>query len=474
MSKHTGFMEYAREDPQKLPVKERVLVFDEFEGLLPLDKLEIQAARCMDCGIPYCHSFGCPIKNRIPEWNNMVHKGDWRRALDLLHDTNNFPEFTGKICPAPCEASCTLSINQPPVTIKHIELEIVERGWKEGWIVPEPAPYKTGKKVAIIGSGPAGLCAAQELARLGHEVIVYERSDRIGGLLRYGIPDFKLDKSSIDRRIEQMESEGVQFRTGENAGVSVGARDLTEEFDAIGITAGSIVPRDLPIQGRNLDGIHFAMKFLTQQNRRVAGDIIPPDESIIARDKHVIVIGGGDTGSDCIGTSRRQGAKSIHQLEILQRPPDERAPANPWPVWPNIFRISSSQEEGCERMFGILTKKFTGENNRVKKIECVKVEWLQGSRSKPPKFKEISGSEFELNAGLVLLAMGFVRPEHGPLVKDLSLDLDKAGNIIVDSKYMTSRERVFAAGDCVTGQSLVVRAMYEGRQLAKGIDLYLD
>ena len=474
MSKHTGFMEYEREDPQKLPVKERVLGFDEFEGLLPFDRLEKQATRCMDCGIPYCHSFGCPIKNRIPEWNNMVHKGDWRRALDLLHDTNNFPEFTGKICPAPCEASCTLSINQPPVTIKHIELEIVERGWKEGWIVPEPAPYKTGKKVAIIGSGPAGLCAAQELARLGHEVIVYEKSDRIGGLLRYGIPDFKLDKASIDRRIEQMESEGVRFRTGENAGVTVGARDLTEEFDAIGITAGSIVPRDLPIQGRNLDGIYFAMKFLTQQNRRVAGDIVPPEESIIAKDKHVIVIGGGDTGSDCIGTSRRQGAKSIHQLEILQRPPDERGPANPWPVWPNIFRISSSQEEGCERMFGILTKKFTGENNRVKKIECVKVEWLQGSRSKPPKFKEISGSEFELNAGLVLLAMGFVRPEHGPLVKDLSLDLDKAGNIIVDSKYMTSRERVFAAGDCVTGQSLVVRAMYEGRQLAKGIDLYLD
>ncbi len=473
MAKPTGFLEYTREDPPKRAIRERVLDFIEFEGMLPYDRLQKQAARCMDCGVPHCHTFGCPIKNRIPEWNDMVYRGNWKRALDLLHSTNNFPEFTGKICPAPCEAACTLSINLPAVSIKHIELQIVERGWKEGWIRPEPAPFKTGKRVAVIGSGPAGLCAAQQLARKGHAVVVFEKDDRIGGLLRYGIPDFKMEKHLIDRRAEQMEGEGVEFRTGINAGVDISAEDLSRQFDAVALTVGSRIPRDLPIPGRNLNGIYFAMDFLTQQNRRNAGDSIPAEKTISAKGRNVVVIGGGDTGSDCIGTSRRQRAKSIYQLEILERPPDERSPDNPWPVWPNTFRTSTSQEEGVERKFAVLTKEFLGENGRVARLRCTKIIWNRDNSSKPG-FEEIPGSEFEIEADLVLLAMGFIHPEHGALVNNFELEMDSRGNIKVDSSYMTSRRGIFAAGDCQIGQSLVVRAMYFGRQMAEGIEKYLE
>ena len=473
MGKPTGFLEYTREDPEKREVQDRILDFNEFEGMLPHDRLEKQAARCMDCGVPHCHAFGCPIKNRIPEWNEMVHRGNWQRALDLLHSTNNFPEFTGKICPAPCEAACTLSINQPAVSIKHIELQIVERGWQEGWIKPEPAPFKTGRRVAVIGSGPAGLSTAQQLARKGHGVVVFEKDSRIGGLLRYGIPDFKMDKRGIDRRMEQMEAEGVEFRTGINAGVDITLDELMRAYNAVVITVGSRVPRDLPVPGRDLKGIYFAMDFLTQQNKRIAGDNLALEKTISAKDKTVVVIGGGDTGSDCIGTSKRQGAKAVFQFEILGEPPMERTPDNPWPTWPNIFRTSSSQEEGIERKFSLLTKEFSGAGGRLEKMRCSHIKWSAEAAGNSA-FTEIPNSEFELGVDLVLLAMGFVHPEHGPLIKDFDLELDGRGNLIIDENYMTSKKGVFSAGDCQTGQSLVVRAMYHGRQAANGVDKYLE
>ena len=473
MVKPTGFLEYPQEKPPYRPVEERIHDYQEVEQFLPKDRLEIQAARCMDCGIPYCHVFGCPVVNRIPEWNDMVHRKQWRKALAFLHATCNLPEITGRVCPAPCEAACTLSINLPPVTIRHIELQIVETGWQEGWIRPEPAPRKTGKKAGIIGSGPAGLAAAQQLARKGHEAVVFEKANRVGGLLRYGIPDFKLEKWVIDRRLEQMRAEGVVFETGVNAGTDISVKYLQRTFDAIVIAAGATEPRDLPVPGRDLPGIHFAMDFLIRQNMRIAGEIPPSDEEMTARDKHVVVIGGGDTGSDCVGTSRRQGAREITQLELLPMPPADRPVNNPWPTWPVIMRTSSSQEEGCTRLWSVSTKEFLGSRNGVEKLRCVKLEWSEPDENGRTTFREIPGSEFELKADLVLLAMGFVHLEHGPLVRDLGLGTDPRGNLLVDSGLMTTAPGVFAAGDSMVGASLIGRAIDFGRKAAGGVDRYL-
>jgi glutamate synthase (NADPH/NADH) small chain len=469
----TGFMEYPQEKPPYRQVEERVRDFREVETFLPQDRLEIQAARCMDCGIPYCHAIGCPVKNRIPEWNDMVHRKQWRKALALLHSTCNLPEITGRVCPAPCEPACTLSINLPPVTIRHIELQIVEKGWEEGWIRPEPALRKTGRRVAVVGSGPAGLAAAQQLARKGHEVVVFEKAGRIGGLLRYGIPDFKLEKWVIDRRLEQMRAEGVDFETGVNVGTDVTVRYLRGAFDAIVITAGATVPRDLPVPGRELAGIHFAMDFLTQQNMENNGETIPEGEKISAAGKRVVVIGGGDTGSDCVGTSRRQGAREIHQIEIMPKPPEERHLYNPWPTWPIIMRASSSHEEGCERQWSVSTKEFLGRQGDVEKLACVRIEWSEPDENGRSTFREVPGSEFTLGANLVLLAMGFVHVEHGPLVRDLDLALDARGNLSVDIEQMTSSPGVFTAGDSMVGASLVVRAIDQGRTAAESVHRYL-
>jgi glutamate synthase (NADPH) small chain len=473
VAKPSGFLEHPRESPPYRPVEERIRDYNEVELFLPKDRLETQASRCMDCGVPFCHAFGCPVVNRIPEWNDMVHRKQWRKALDLLHSTCNLPEITGRVCPAPCEAACTLAINTPPVTIRHIELQIVEMGWQQGWIAPEPAPRRTGKKVGIVGSGPAGLAAAQQLARRGHEVVVFEKAGRVGGLLRYGIPDFKLEKWVIDRRLEQMRAEGVVFETGVNAGTDVSERYLRRTFDAILIAAGATVPRDLNVPGRELPGIHFAMDFLTRQNMRISGELLPPGGEISARDKRVVVIGGGDTGSDCVGTSRRQGAREVHQLELLPKPPEDRPAANPWPTWPQTMRTSSSHEEGCERSWSVSTKEFVGSDGGVEKLRCVRLEWSEPDESGRRYFREVPGSGFELAADLVLLAMGFVHVEHGPLVRDLGVATDGRGNLVVDASLMTNAPGVFAAGDSMYGASLVVRAIDLGRKAAGGIDLYL-
>jgi glutamate synthase (NADPH/NADH) small chain len=473
MAKPTGFMEYTRENPCKRAVDERISDYKEIEQFLSLDKLEEQAARCMDCGVPSCHAFGCPVGNRIPDWNDMIYQGQWKRALELLHSTNNFPEITGRICPAPCETACTLGINDQPVTIRHIELQIIERGFQEGWVQPRIPEKKTGKRVVIIGSGPAGLAAAQQLTRAGHDVTVFEKDDRIGGLLRYGIPDFKMEKKYIDRRLDQMRAEGVRFETEVNVGADISPRFLQRSFNAILITAGATVPRDLDVPGRELSGIYFAMEFLTQQNRIVAGDSLSPENPIHASGKDVVVIGGGDTGSDCVGTSRRQGAKSITQIEILPKPPEGRGPDNPWPEWPDIVRSSTSHEEGCERKWSILTKSFHGADGQVQSLECIQIEWSDPDKNGRRSFKEIPGSGFELKADLILFATGFVHVEHGRIVKDLKLKLDKRGNIQIDSNYMTNADGVFAAGDSVTGASLVVRAIAQGRQAAAGLNRYL-
>jgi glutamate synthase (NADPH/NADH) small chain len=466
MGKPTGFMEYTREMPQRRPVSERIN--DWFEIYLPFPEhnIKAQGARCMDCGVPFCHT-GCPLNNIIPDWNDLVYRGRWKEAIRVLHSTNNFPEFTGRICPAPCEAACVLGINEPPVTIKQIEKMIVDRGFEEGWIRPQPPEFRTGKRVAVVGSGPAGLAAAQQLVRAGHDVTVFEKADRIGGLLRYGIPNFKMEKSLIERRIAQMRAEGVNFIVSAHVGVNVGVADLRKEFDALLLAGGSEQPRDLRAPGRDLKGIHFAMEFLPQANRRCEGDAIPDSEAILATGKDVVIIGGGDTGADCLGTSHRQRARSVNQFELLPLPPEQRSPQTPWPLWPMQLRVESSHEEGGTRMWSIATTGFSGdENGRVSKLHAVRV-------GPPPAFEPIPGSEFSMDTNLVLLAMGFLGPVRNGMIEQLGVQLDRRGNVLADSNYMSTVPGVFAAGDMRRGQSLVVWAIAEGRKAARGIDEYL-
>jgi len=475
MGKPTGFLEVERADRGYDKPAARKKSWKEFVKPLPAPVLRAQASRCMDCGIPFCHE-GCPVNNLIPDWNNLVYREQWRQALVTLHSTNNFPEFTGRICPAPCEASCTLNIDDNPVTIKTIECAIVDRGWQEGWIAPQPPARRTGKRVAVIGSGPAGMACAQQLARAGHAVTLFEKADRIGGLLRYGIPDFKMEKGLIDRRIEQMRGEGVEFRTSVEIGVDVSVDQLAAEYDALALTGGAELPRDLEVPGRELAGIHFAMDFLPQQNKRVAGDPEPvaaPQGTITAKGKHVVVIGGGDTGSDCIGTSIRQGARSITQLEILPKPPDRENKSLVWPDWPLKLRTSSSHEEGCERDWAVLTKRALGADGHVEALECVRVEWLQGPDGRWA-MQEMPNSSFELKADLVLLAMGFLGPRKAGMIEQAGIKLDPRGNVAANTlDYQSSVPKIFAAGDMRRGQSLVVWAIREGRQCARAIDEFL-
>jgi glutamate synthase (NADPH/NADH) small chain len=464
MGKVTGFMEYTREVPGRRPPAERIKDWFEIYHPFPDESIRTQGARCMDCGVPFCHT-GCPVNNIIPDWNDMVFRGRWREAIRVLHSTNNFPEFTGRICPAPCEASCVLAINEPAVTIKNIEKTIVDRAWQEGWIVPEPSAKKTGKRVAVVGSGPAGLAAAQQLARAGHAVTVFEKSDRIGGLLRYGIPNFKMEKHLIDRRLEQMRREGVEFVANAHIGVNRKASELRDNFHAIVLAAGAEFPRDLKVPGRELRGIHFAMDFLPQANKVCEGDTVP--DQILATGKRVVIIGGGDTGADCLGTSHRQGAAHITQFELMPKPPNERSPETPWPMWPMQLRVESSHEEGGLRDWSVNTVRFSGDaEGNVKKLHAVRV----GS---PPKFEAQPGTEFDLDVDLVLLAMGFTGPVRAGMLDELGVVLDGRGNVAADSNYMTSVPGVFAAGDTRRGQSLVVWAIAEGRKAARGVDEFL-
>jgi glutamate synthase (NADPH/NADH) small chain len=466
MGKPTGFMEYKRELPERRPPAERINDWFEIYREFPAEKARTQGARCMDCGVPFCHG-GCPLNNLIPDWNDMVYHDRWQDAVRQLHSTNNFPEITGRICPAPCEASCVLGINEPPVTIRNNEKAIVERGWAEGWITPQPAPVQSGKSVAVIGSGPAGLAAAQQLARAGHSVTVYEKADRLGGLLRYGIPNFKLEKNVLDRRLKQMEAEGVKFVTGAHVGGNVAVEQLRREYDAILLAGGSEHPRDLKAPGRELKGIHFAVPFLTQATKRFYGEQFPEDVSIEATGKHVIIIGGGDTGADCLGTCHRQKAASVTQLEIMPMPPEERSPKTPWPMWPLQLRTESSHEEGGKREWAVSTVKFVGdENGNVRELHGVHV-------GPPPKFEAVPGSEFVLKADLVLLAMGFTGPVRDGMIEQLGVTLDPRGNVRADEHYMSSVPGVFAAGDMRRGQSLVVWAISEGRKAAAAVNEYL-
>ena len=464
MGKVTGFLEIDRRDRKYLPAADRIRSFKEFVIPLGDEATKDQAARCMDCGIPYCHS-GCPVNNQIPDWNDLVYHGDWETALRNLHSTNNFPEFTGRVCPAPCEASCTLNLTEAPVTIKTIECAIIDRGYAEGWVTPEPPSRKTGKRVAVIGSGPAGMAAAQQLARVGHDVHLYEKHAKAGGLMRYGIPDFKMEKVHVDRRVTQMQAEGVTFHSGVHVGVTVPAAEIIDDHDAIVLAGGSEHPRDLPVEGRDLDGVHFAMDFLPQQNRRVGGEQIGDVDPLIATGKHVVVIGGGDTGSDCIGTSFRQGALSVTQLEIMSRPPEQEDKLRVWPDWPLKMRTSSSQAEGANRDWSVATQRIRGENGQVVAIECTRLD---------DAMQPIEGSGFELPADLLLLAMGFVHPTHEGMLDQLGLDRDGRGNVEANElAYQTSTEKVFAAGDMRRGQSLVVWAIREGRQCAHSVDKFL-
>jgi glutamate synthase (NADPH/NADH) small chain len=466
MGKVTGFLEIKREQPTRRKVEDRLQDWFEIYEPLPEEKQREQGARCMDCGVPFCHT-GCPVNNLIPDWNDQVYNGRYERAVHRLHSTNNFPEFTGRICPAPCEAACVLGINQPAVSIKVIERSIVERGWEEGWIHPEPPEQNTGKRVAVVGSGPSGLAAAQQLRRAGHSVTVYEKNDRIGGLLRYGIPNFKLEKHVIDRRVNQMRAEGVTFLTNAHVGANIPIETLTEHYDAILLCGGSEQPRDLPIIGRDLKGIHFAMEFLPQQNHRCEGDEIDPALAIHAAGKRVVIIGGGDTGADCLGTSLRQGARSVHQFEIMPKPPEHRSASTPWPLWPLQLRTETSHEEGGIRDWGINSVRFIGdEEGNLKQLHAVRV-------GPPPTFKPIAGSDFTLDVDLVLLAMGFLGPVRGGMIEQLGLELDKRGNVATKDGYMTSVDGIFAAGDMRRGQSLVVWAISEGRKAAAAVDSYL-
>jgi glutamate synthase (NADPH) small chain len=468
----TGFLEIERKDRPYEKVEKRLKSWKEFVLPLPPAEVSKQGARCMDCGIPFCHN-GCPVNNLIPDWNELVRRDRWRDALDVLHSTNNFPEFTGRICPAPCEAACTLNIDDNPVTIKSIECSIVDRGWEEGWIVPLVAARKTGKRVAVVGSGPAGMACAQQLARAGHAVTLFEKADRIGGLLRYGIPDFKMEKRLIDRRMRQMEAEGVECRTGVEVGATLSIKSLLEGYDAVALTGGAEWPRDLEVPGRELSGVHFAMDFLVQQNKRVAGDDearAAPRGTLSAKGKHVIVIGGGDTGSDCVGTSNRQGAASVTQLEVMPQPPEKENKALVWPDWPLKMRTSSSHEEGVGRDFAVLTKRALGQDGRITALECARIDWVKGGDGRPA-MKELEGSRFELKADLVLLAMGFLGPRKPGMVEQAGLALDPRGNVLANVKdYKTSVPKLFAAGDMRRGQSLVVWAIREGRQCARSID----
>jgi len=475
MGKITGFLEIERQDRGSEAPEERIHNYHEFVKPLPYADVSKQAARCMDCGIPFCHN-GCPVNNQIPDWNNLVYRDQWRTASENLHTTNNFPEFTGRVCPAPCEASCTLNIIDTPVTIKTIECQIVDRAWEEGWLQPVIAPKKTGKTVAVVGSGPAGMACAQQLARAGHSVTVYEKADRVGGLLRYGIPDFKMEKHLIDRRVRQMEAEGVVFKTGVEVGKGVSVDQLLADYDAVAMAGGAEAPRDLPIPGRELDGIHFAMDFLTQQNKRVAGDPeskAAPNGTLSAKGKHVVVIGGGDTGSDCVGTSNRHGAVTVTQFEIMPKPPVKENKQLVWPDWPLKLRTSSSHQEGCERDWAVQTRRAIGEDGKITALECVRVEWQVGDGGQM-KLVEVPGSEFTLKADLVLLAMGFVGPRKPGFVEQAGVELDPRGNVKASlTDYKTSKDKVFACGDMRRGQSLVVWAIREGRQCARGIDEFL-
>ena len=476
MGKPTGFLEIERHDRGYDKPEVRRRTWTEFLKPLSEPELSEQAARCMDCGIPFCHN-GCPVNNLIPDWNNLVYRHQWEAAIRALHSTNNFPEFTGRICPAPCEASCTLNIDDNPVTIKTIECAIVDRAWQEGWIKPHPPSHRTGKRVAVVGSGPAGMACAQQLARAGHAVTLFEKNDRIGGLLRYGIPDFKMEKHLVDRRVEQMSAEGVAFRTGIEVGRTLPMDALLREFDAVALTGGAEWPRDLEVPGRELDGVHFAMDFLTQQNKRGAGD----DEAratagrgtITARGKHVVVIGGGDTGSDCIGTSVRQGAASVTQLEILPRPPERENKTLTWPDWPLKLRTSHAHEEGADRDWAVLTRGAVGVSGKVQALECVRVEWAKGADGRFA-MQDVPGSQFQLKADLVLLAMGFLGPRKAGMVEQAHIALDPRGNVLANTTdYRTTVDKVFAAGDMRRGQSLVVWAIREGRQCARAVDEYL-
>ena len=470
MGKATGFIEFKREKQPYRPVEKRLHDWNQVMETWPVDPLKKQAAHCMDCGIPFCHQ-GCPLGNLIPDWNDLVYRDQWLDAINRLHETNNFPEFTGTLCPAPCEGSCVLGINDEPVTIKAVELSIIDKAWENGWIKPEISEKKTGKKIAIVGSGPAGLAAAQQLVRVGHHVTVFERDDRIGGLLRYGIPEFKMEKRFLDRRIALMEAEGVLFRTGTTIGTDVSAEQIRNEYDAVLLAGGAGQPRDLKVPGRELRGVHFAMEYLTQQNRRNEGETIPDEEAITATDKRVVIIGGGDTGADCLGTVHRHSARSVAQFELLPQPPDMRGPDNPWPLWPHIFRVSSAHEEGGERVFSVSTDSFSGVDGRVSKLHGTKVEVLR--KDGRLSFEPIPNSGFDMDVDLVLLAMGFVGPERDGLLAELDVKLTERGNVWRDENWMTSQPSVFAAGDMQRGQSLIVWAIAEGRSAARGIDTHL-
>ncbi len=464
MGKDTGFVEYARETAKRRPVSERINDWLEIYLDFPQEKLRTQGARCMDCGVPFCHT-GCPLTNIIPDWNDLVYRGRWREAIRVLHATNNFPEFTGRICPAPCEAACVLGINEPPVTIKQIEKSIVDYAFSQGWIRPEPPAARTGKRVAVVGSGPAGLAAAQQLTRAGHWVTVFEKADRIGGLLRYGIPNFKMEKHLIDRRLEQMLAEGVEFRPKSHVGANVSIEDLRKEFDAILLAGGAEWPRDLNVPGRGLHGIQFAMEYLPQQNKVCEGDAVT--DQILATGKRVVIIGGGDTGADCLGTAHRQKPLSVHQFELLPMPPNERSPLTPWPLWPMQLRVEGAHEEGGAREWSVATTSFTGDpNGDVKQLHAVRV-------GPPPKFEPLAGTEFTMDADLVLLAMGFLGPVRNGMIEQFGMKLDARGNVATDENYMSSVPGVFAAGDMRRGQSLVVWAISEGRKAARGVDQYL-